>query len=98
MRDAVPVMKAMTQAPGLAGLAQLAKHSADCLRLVTPLIPSSMRSAVQAGPLDEDQWCLLAANSAVAAKLRQLTPAFASHLRTHGKNVSEIRIKISLKR
>ena len=98
MRDAVPVMKAMSQAPGLAGLAQLAKHSADCLQLITPLIPISMRSGVQAGPLEEDQWCLIAANSAVAAKLRQLTPALAAHLRTHGQNVQAIRIKISMQR
>ena len=97
VRDAVPVLKAMSQAPGLAGLAQQAKHSADCLRLVTPLIPISMRSGVQAGPLEENQWCLIAANSAVAAKLRQLTPAIAAHLRTHGKNVQEIRIKISMR-
>ena len=96
VRDAVPVLRAVGQAPGLAGLAQLARHSADCLRLVTPLIPLGMRSGVQAGPLDEGQWCLLAANSAVAAKLRQLVPALAAHLRTHGKNVQEIRIKISM--
>ena len=98
VRDAVPVIKAMSQAPGLAGLAQLTQHSVDCLRLVTPLIPISMRSGIQAGPFDEGQWCLIAANSAVAAKLRQLTPALAAHLRTHGKDVQEIRIKISMQR
>jgi hypothetical protein len=98
VRDAVPVMKAITQAPGLAGLAQLAKRSAECLVLATPLIPISMRTGVQAGPLDEGQWCLLAANSAIAAKLRQLSPAIAAHLRTHGKDVRGIRIKISMHR
>lgn len=98
VRDAVPVMKAIHQAPGLAGLTQLAKRSAECLDLATPLIPMGMRSGVQAGPLEEGQWCLLAANSAVAAKLRQLSPAIAAHLRTHGKDVREIRIKIATHR
>jgi Dna[CI] antecedent, DciA len=93
IREAVPVLQAVQRAPSLAGLAQLARRSAQCLQLVTPLIPAPMRSAVQAGPLDAGQWCLLAANSAVAAKLRQLAPALAAHLRTHGQEVQEIRIK-----
>ena len=97
LRTAVPVVQAAIQAPSLAGLAQLAQQSNDCLRLVTPLIAPAMRAGVQAGPLNEGQWCLLAANSAVAAKLRQLTPALAAHLRTHGKAVNEIRIKITMR-
>ncbi len=97
IREAVPVLQAVQRAPSLAGLAQLARRSAQCLQLVTPLIPAPMRSAIQAGPLDAGQWCLLAANSAVAAKLRQLAPALAAHLRTHGQEVQEIRIKIVMR-
>ncbi len=96
VRSAVSVVQAVQQASGLAGLASLAKHSAECLRLVTPLIPLGMRTGVKPGPLAEGQWCLIAANSAVAAKLRQLSPALAAHLRTHGHAVQEIRIKISM--
>lgn len=97
IRDAVPVLQAVQRSPSLAGLAQLAKRSAQCLQLVTPLIPAPMRTAVQAGPINADRWCLLAANSAVAAKLRQLAPALAAHLRTHGQDVQEIRIKIAMR-
>ncbi len=97
VRSAVPVLQAASQAPSLAALAQLAQQSNQCLRLVTPLIAPAMRTGVQAGPLDEGQWCLLAANSAVAAKLRQLAPALAAHLRTHGQAVNEIRIKIAMR-
>ncbi len=97
-REAVSALQAAQSAPSLAGLAQLAKRSAQCLRLVTPLIAPSMISGVQAGPLDDGQWCLLAANSAVAAKLRQLSPALAAHLRTHGQDVQDIRIKIVMRR
>jgi hypothetical protein len=98
VHNAVSVVQAVQRAPSLAGLAQQADLSAQCLRIVTPLIPASMRSGVLAGSLLEGQWCLLAANSAVAAKLRQLVPALAAHLRTHGQNVQEIRIKISMQR
>jgi hypothetical protein len=108
LREAISVVQAVHQAPSLAVLAKQAKQSAECLRLVTPLIPASMRSGVQAGPLalaappnaehdgHTSQWCLLAANSAVAAKLRQLAPALAAHLRTHGHDVQDIRIKIAM--
>jgi hypothetical protein len=97
LRSAVPVLQAASQAPSLAALTQLARQSSECLRLVTPLIAPAMRSGVQAGSLTEGQWCLLAANSAVAAKLRQLSPALAAHLRTHGQAVNEIRIKIAMR-
>jgi hypothetical protein len=96
VREAVPLTQAIERTPSLASLARLAEQSARCLRLITPLIPTPMRSGVQAGPLQSGQWCLLAANSAVAAKLRQLTPAMAAHLRTHGQDVQEIRIKITM--
>ncbi len=97
LRSAVPVAQAASQAPSLAGLTQLAQHSALCLRLVTPLIAPAMRAGVQAGPLQDGQWCLLAANSAVAAKLRQLAPALSAHLRTQGHDVRDIRIKIAMR-
>jgi hypothetical protein len=98
LREAVSVVQAVERAPALAGLAQRASESAHCLRTVIPLIPSSMRSGIQAGPIDNGLWCLLAANSSVAAKLRQLAPTLAAHLRTHGQNVQEIRIKISMQK
>jgi hypothetical protein len=111
VREAVSVVQAIGRAPNLASLAKMAALSAECLRLVTPLIPAPMRSGVQSGPLtliqplpatadsahSHTEWCLLAANSAVAAKLRQLAPALAAHLRTHGHDVQYIRIKITMR-
>ncbi len=94
VHEAVSVSHALQQAPNLARLVQQAKHSAHCLRLITPLIPNSMRPGIQAGPWDGERWCLLVANNAMAAKLRQLAPALAAHLRAHGQAVSELRIKI----
>ena len=38
--------------------------------------------------------CLLVRNNAAAAKIRQLLPAMAAHLRTKGWDVTEIRLKV----
>ncbi len=46
------------------------------------------------GPIDGTDWCLLVDNGASAAKVRQLLPAFAAHLRTHGHDVLTIRLKL----
>ena len=97
LRSAVAVASAVQQSPSLAGLVARAKQSDECLRAVASLLPPSMRSGVQPGPLDEGHWCLLAANSSVAAKLRQLSPALLAHLRTQGHAVVDIRIKIAVR-
>jgi broad-specificity NMP kinase len=44
--------------------------------------------------VDEQGWSLLAANAAVAAKLRQLQPRLEDRLRDRGWQVSAIRIKV----
>jgi hypothetical protein len=97
LSHAVPVSEAVEHAPSLASLAQRAQQSAYWLRLVSPLMPAALRTGVQAGPLQDQQWCLIAANSAVAAKLRQLAPALAAHLRSRGCDVQDIRIKIAMR-
>ncbi len=96
-RSAIPVAQALQQSSSLAGLAARARQSGECLRLVSPLLPPTMLTGVQAGPLQDGHWCLLASNSAVAAKLRQLAPALLAHLRTHGHPVQEIRVKIAMR-
>lgn len=93
-RSAIPVQQAVLQAPTLARLAAVASDSKSRLDSLNDLLPSALRAGVQAGPVEEDQWCLLAANSAVAAKLRQLGPVLLAHLRTQGWQVNAIRIKV----
>ena len=92
---AVPnVHQAAQQSPTLARLAAAAQDSQTCLNILNHLLPSALRTGVQAGPLENGEWCLLAANSAVAAKLRQLSPALMAHLRSQGWQVTAIRIKV----
>ena len=73
---------------------ELNRESNARLQLITALIPSTLRSDVLAGPFEDGMWCLLVANNTTAAKLRQLLPAFESHLRVHALGVKSIRLKI----
>lgn len=94
----VTLEQATREAPMLSRLAGLARESGDWLRLVAELLPPSMRTAVQPGPIEDGVWCLLVDNPAAAAKLRQLLPALAAHLRSKGKNVASIRLKMHQRR
>ncbi len=68
--------------------------SRDCLAAVVPVLPPELRGAVQAGPLDDSGWTLLAANAAVAAKLRQLMPVLSDALVARSIAVAALRIKV----
>jgi hypothetical protein len=96
LREALRLDQAMVREPTLAALAQRAQQSASYLKAVLHLLPVGMRSSIQAGPLDEGCWCLLAANSACASKLRQLAPALGACLRERGMPITELRIKITM--
>jgi hypothetical protein len=49
---------------------------------------------VKPGPVDEAGWSLLAANAAVAAKLRQLVPLLEAALREQGFQAIPTRIRV----
>jgi len=94
----VTVQQATEESPTLAGLLARAREANAMLHTVQDLIPPDMRGAVQSGPLDGDQWCLLVQGSAAAAKLRQLLPALQMRLRAAGREVAAIRIKVQARR
>ncbi|MEH3087300.1 MAG: hypothetical protein PGN26_12390 [Xylophilus ampelinus] len=90
----VTLQQASRESPTLARLAAMAEESGRRLQAVLPLLPAGMRGAVQAGPVDGEEWCLLVSNTAAAAKLRQLLPALMAHLRSHGWPTRAIRLKV----
>ena len=90
--------QAAENAPSLARLAKLARESQERLRIIEPLIPEALRSAVEAGPIDNDQWCLLVQGNASAAKIRQLMPLLQNRLIQNGYTVTSIRLKIRVSR
>jgi len=90
----VSVQEAAQNSPTLARLAELARESAERLKAVETLIPGALRPAIQAGPIEGPDWCLLVEGNAAAAKLRQLLPLLQSHLRSRGWEVNSIRLKV----
>lgn len=95
---AITVLQATQDSPTLARLSDLATDSTARLKAISPLIPLTLRKAIQPGPIDGTQWCLIVDNSAVAAKIRQLLPALESHLRSKGWEVTAIRLKVQMTR
>lgn len=90
----VSLSQAASEAPILAQLFKQAKQSQMMLTQISGLVPPGMRSIIQAGALENQEWCLMVPNSSVAAKLRQLTPALCAHLRTKGHDIQSIRVRI----
>ena len=96
--QAFTLLQATQDSPSLARLTALSDESVARLKSIAPLIPAPLRAAVQAGPIEGPVWCLILDNSAVAAKMRQLVPAFESHLRSKGWEVNSIRLKVQISR
>ena len=90
----VSLQQAAQESPVLVSLFERLEASRLRLRAIEDLLPRPIRSAIQAGPLDNGQWCLLVSSNAVASKLRQLLPSLRAHLLTHGLPVQDIRIKV----
>lgn len=96
-QHSVTLLQASQNSPTLARLTELTRDSVARLKAVESLIPGSLRSAVKAGPIEGPVWCLILDNNAVAAKIRQLLPALASHLRAKGWEVDSIRLKVQIR-
>jgi hypothetical protein len=86
--------KALDDSEPLSRLLQRVQASSERLSLLRPLMPIELRDSVKAGPLDDSGWTLLAANAAVASKLRQMLPMFADALAAHQMAVAQIRVKV----
>ncbi len=92
--QAIPLQQAAQESPTFARLADLVRESSARLNAIRSLLPAPLRASVQAGPIEDGCWCLLVSSNAVAAKLRQLLPAFQAHLNQKDLRVSSIRIKV----
>ena len=91
---AVSLLQATEASPVLARLAELTRDSSARLVSIVPLLPSTLRSAIKAGPINGNVWCLLLDNNSAAAKLRQLLPSLEAHLRVKGWENASIRLKV----
>ena len=77
----------------------LARVRASQARLdaLADVLPGLLRQHLRAGPLDDDGWTILAANSAVASKLRHLLPTLEETLVAKGWQATSIRVKVQSK-
>lgn len=88
-----PVAEALRAHEGLNQLSARLEASRRRLRIIAPALPGTLLASLQPGPLDEDGWSLLAANAAVAAKLRHLLPRLEALLAQAGLP-GQIRVKL----
>ena len=92
------LQQAAEQSPTLSSLAAQIRDTRERLKAVEELIPVDLRAAIQAGPVNDNDWCLLVRGNAAAAKLRQLLPMLQARLQTRGWTVTTIRIKVQSSR
>jgi len=86
--------QAADEAPALAALMDRARRSKALLEQLRHRFPPGLRAQIQAGPLDDTQWCLMVSSPAAATKLRHLTPLLLQDLSQIAAEVTSIRVKV----
>jgi hypothetical protein len=92
--DPLSLRSALDDCEPLRRLRDRLAESEQRMAAVCRVLPPDLTGLVRAGPLDDSGWTLLAANGAVAAKLRQLKPRLEMTLREERWQVSAIRIRV----
>jgi hypothetical protein len=88
------IAQALRDSDAMSQLSRRVRDSQARLAALQPLLPPPMRPQVKAGPVDEEGYTLLAANTAVAAKLRYLLPALEQSLAAQGWPPLPIRVRL----
>jgi hypothetical protein len=65
------------------------------MQAARPVLGPDLSASMRPGPVDDDQWTLLAASGGAAAKSRQLQPRILQAVQDLGVGVNSVRIKIS---
>ena len=89
-----PLVDSLAGDASLASLLARVRASQARLDALADVLPGLLRQHLRAGPLDDDGWTILAANSAVASKLRHLLPTLAETLVAKGWQATSIRVKV----
>jgi hypothetical protein len=93
-QPALPLSDALQASEPLARLAERLRESKRRFDCIAPVLPGALAAQAKPGPVDVHGWTVLAANAAVAAKLRQLVPLLAAELDKAGLAALPIRIKV----
>lgn len=89
-----PLAESLAGDAGLGSLLSRVRQSEARLQDLRGIVPVDLLARLRAGPLDDEGWTLLAANSAVAAKLRHLLPMIAEVLRDRGWADVPLRVRV----
>jgi hypothetical protein len=92
--DALRIEEALRRSQPLARLKERLQESQARFKVVSAVLPTALVAHIKPGPVDDEGWSLLAANAAVAAKLRQLQPRLEEALRHQGWQGTSIRIRV----
>jgi len=92
--NALRIEDALSRSAPLASLRLRLRESNAMFGAIGNVLPAALAAHVRPGPVDDHGWSLLAANAAVAAKLRQLEPRLEAALRDQGWRIATIRIKV----
>lgn len=93
--DALRLRDALARSAPLTALRSRLQESDRRFDAIRPHLPEALAAHVRPGPLDDQGWSLLAANPAVAAKLRQLLPRLQAALDAAGFAKVALRTKIN---
>lgn len=93
--DAQRLRDALAASTPLAALLRRQRDSQARWECAQAALPATLSPHLRAGPLDDESWTLLAANGAVAAKLRQLEPRIEAALRDAGWPARALRIRVA---
>ncbi len=93
-RNVSPLAAALQSSEPLSRLAERLRESRERLRCIENVLPDPLAQQLRPGPIDADGWTVLASNSAVAAKLRQLVPDLQATLLAAGHKALPIRVKV----
>ena len=66
------------------------------LQRLLAIIPKGLHRQIKAGPADEDNWTILVASPAVAAKVRQILPTLTAAVAQQEQRTVLIRVKVTL--
>ena len=92
--NALPLAEALGRSAALTSLRARLADSDARFEAIRAAVPAGLLPHLRPGPVDDGGWSLLAANAAVASKLRQLQPRLEETLRTAGWATPTIRIRI----
>lgn len=90
----IPLMQASHESTTLSALIKRAEDSGARLKSIEKLLPYELKKHIHPGPIEGTEWCLIADNSTVSAKLRQILPTIRAHLISQGWEITTIRIKV----